>query len=86
MCFRQLERLSGESAEENTRLRRDAERSKEEARECALRAEMCRLHAEEDTKQQAVTLSEQLSKLHKNHEVEVSHTVLMKKHLHKCLA
>lgn len=68
------------------RLRRDAERSKEEARECATRAEMCRLQAEEEAKQQALTLSEQLSELHQKHEVEVGSTVFLKKHLHKRLA
>lgn len=78
MCFCQLDRLRGESAEENTRLRRDAERSKEEARECALRAEMRRLQAEEEAKQQALTLSEQLSELHKKHDVEVCGTAVMK--------
>lgn len=86
MCFSQLERLRGESAEENTRLRRDAERSKEEARECALRAEMCRSQAEESAKQQALRLSEQLSELHKKHEVEVCGIVFLKKRLHKYLA
>lgn len=86
MCFSQLERLREESAEENTRLQKDAERSKEEARECALRAEMCRLQAEESAKQQALTLSEQLSELHKKHEVEVCGTVFLMKRLHKYLA
>lgn len=86
MCFPQLERLRGESAEENTKLRRDAERSKEAARECALRAEMCRSQAEESAKQQALTLSEQLSELHKKHEVEVCGPVLLKKRLRKYLA
>lgn len=82
-----MERFREETTEENTRLRRDAERSKEEARECALRAEMCRLRAEEEAKQQAVTLSEQLSELHQKHEVEVcGFTVFMEKHLHKHLA
>lgn len=76
-----------EAAEENTRLRRDAERSEEEARECALRAEMCRLQAEEEAKQQALTLSEQLSELHQKHEVEVcGFTVFIEKHLHQHLA
>lgn len=86
MCLCQLERLRGESAEEQTRLRRDAERSKEEARESALRAEMCRSQAEESAKQQALTLSEQLSELHKKHELEVCVTVFPKKCLHKYLA
>lgn len=83
MCFPQLERLRGESAEENTKLRRDAERSKEEAQECALRAQMCRSQAEESAKQQALILSEQLSELHKKHEVEVCGPVFLK--IHKCI-
>lgn len=47
---------------------------------------MCRLQAEEEAKQQALTLSEQLSELHQKHEVEVRSTLFMKKHLHRHLA
>lgn len=65
---------------------RDVERSKEEARQCAIRAEMCRSQAEELAKQQALAQSEQLSELHKKHEVEVCGTVFLKKRLHKYLA
>nr|XP_046266739.1 coiled-coil alpha-helical rod protein 1 [Scatophagus argus] len=67
----QLERLKEESAEEISRLRRDVERSKEEARELALKAEMCRLQAEEETKQQTLRLSEQLEEMHKKQEAEL---------------
>lgn len=58
--------MRGQFTEENAKLRRDAERSKEEARECALKAE-----AEEGAKQQALRLSEQLTEIHKKQEVEV---------------
>lgn len=73
--FYQLERLRGESAEENTRLRKDLEKSKEEAREWALRTEMCRLQAKEETKQQSCRLSEQLGEMQKKQETEVCGTI-----------
>lgn len=75
----QLERLKGESAEEITKLRRDVERSKEEAREVALKAEMGRLQAEEEAKQQTLRLSEQLEEMQKKQEMEVCGTVSAKK-------
>ncbi|XP_044079620.1 coiled-coil alpha-helical rod protein 1 [Siniperca chuatsi] len=67
----QHERLKGESGEEITKLRRDVERSKEEARELALKAEMGRLQAEEEAKQQTLRLSEQLEEMQKKQEVEL---------------
>lgn len=78
-CFLQLERLKGESAEEITKLRRDVERSKQEARELALKAEMGRLQAEEQAKQQSLRLSEQLEEMHKKQELEVCGTVSARK-------
>lgn len=69
--FSQLERLKAESEEEITRLRRDAERSKEESRELALKVEMGRLQAVEEAKQQTLRLLEQLEEFRKNKEVEV---------------
>lgn len=77
-CFYQLERLRVESAEENTQLRGDVQRSKEEARELALKAEMCRSHAEEEAKQQDLRLSQQLGEMQKKQEVEVGGTISAK--------
>ncbi|XP_030294927.1 coiled-coil alpha-helical rod protein 1 [Sparus aurata] len=67
----QLERLKVESAEKVTNLRRDLERSKEEARDLALKAEMGRFHAEEEAKKQTIQLSEQLEEMLKKQEVEL---------------
>lgn len=67
----QLERLKSESGEEIARLRSDVERKKEEARELALKAEMGRLQAEEEAKQQTLRLSEHLEEMLKKQEVEV---------------
>lgn len=75
----QLERLKGESDEEVKKMRRAVERSKEEARELALKAEMGRLQAEEEAKQQTLRLSEQLEEMHKKQEVEVCGTISAKK-------
>lgn len=75
MCFLQLERLKVESTEKVTNLRRDLERSKEEARDLALKAEMGRLHAEEEAKKQTIRLSEQLEEMLKKQEVEVCSTL-----------
>lgn len=75
MCFLQLERLKVESAEKVTNLRRDLERSKEEARDLALKAEMGRFHAEEEAKKQTIQLSEQLEEMLKKQEVEVCSTL-----------
>lgn len=75
MCFLQLERLKVESAEKVTNLRRDLERSKEEARDLALKAEMGRFHAEEEAKKQTIRLSEQLEEMLKKQEVEVCSTL-----------
>lgn len=71
----QLEQLQGGSAEEISKLRRDVERSKKEARELALKAEMDRLQAEEEAKQQTLRLTEQLEEMDKKHQVEVRETV-----------
>lgn len=71
----QLERLKGESDEEIAKLRRDVERSKEEIQELVLKAEMGRLQAEEEAKQQTLRLSEQLEEMHKKQEEEVRGTV-----------
>ncbi|XP_070773896.1 coiled-coil alpha-helical rod protein 1 [Enoplosus armatus] len=67
----QHEKLKGETGEEITKLRRDLERSKEEARELALKAEMGRLQAEEEAKQQTLRLSGQLQEMQKKQEVEL---------------
>lgn len=67
----QLDRLKRESGEEITKLRRDVARSKEEAQELALKAEMGRLQAAEEAKQQTLRLSEQLEEMQKKQEVEV---------------
>ncbi|XP_051257324.1 coiled-coil alpha-helical rod protein 1 isoform X1 [Dicentrarchus labrax] len=67
----QLEQLKGDSGEEITKLRRDIERSKEEARELALKADTSRLQAEEEAKQHILRLSEQLEEMHKRQEVEL---------------
>ncbi|KAE8287857.1 Coiled-coil alpha-helical rod protein 1 Alpha-helical coiled-coil rod protein [Larimichthys crocea] len=67
----QLERLKGESDEEIAKLRRDVERSKEEIQELVLKAEMGRLQAEEEAKQQTLRLSEQLEEMHKKQEEEL---------------
>lgn len=69
--FLQHERLKSEFAEEIARLRRDVERSKEEAQGLALKAETARLQAEEETKQQTLKLSEQLQEMQRKQEVEV---------------
>ncbi|XP_035846819.1 coiled-coil alpha-helical rod protein 1 isoform X1 [Sander lucioperca] len=67
----QLDRLKRESGEEITKLRRDVARSKEEAQELALKAEMGRLQAAEEAKQQTLRLSEQLEEMQKKQEVEL---------------
>lgn len=71
MCFLQLERLKSESAEEIASLRRDVERSKEEAQGLTLKADMGRLQAEEESKQQTLKLLEQLEEMQRKQEVEV---------------
>lgn len=71
MCFLQLVRLKSESAEEIASLKRGVERSKEEAQELALKAEMGRLQAVEEAKQQTLKLSAQLEEMQKKQEVEV---------------
>lgn len=66
--FFQFKRLRGESAtEETAKLKKDLEKSKEEAREWALKAEMCRLKAEKEAQQQ----SHRLSEMQHQHETEV---------------
>ncbi len=75
----QLEHFKGDSAEEITKLIKDLERTKEEARELALKAEMDRLQAEEEAKQQTLRLSKQLEEMHKKQQVEVSDTVSARK-------
>lgn len=67
----QLETLKKESGDEITKLRRDVARSKEAAQELALKAEMCRLQAAEEAKQQTRGLSEQLEEMQKKQEIEV---------------
>ncbi|XP_028278349.1 coiled-coil alpha-helical rod protein 1 isoform X2 [Parambassis ranga] len=67
----QLERLKAESSEEITKLRGDVENSKEESRELALSAEMCKMQAEEEARQQTLRLSEQLKEMQKKQEVEL---------------
>ncbi|XP_028278350.1 coiled-coil alpha-helical rod protein 1 isoform X3 [Parambassis ranga] len=67
----QLERLKAESSEEITKLRGDVENSKEESRELALSAEMCKMQAEEEARQQTLRLSEQLKEMQKKQEVEI---------------
>lgn len=52
-------------------MRRAVERSKEEARELALKAEMSRLQAEEEAKKHTLRMSEQLAEIEKQHEREV---------------
>lgn len=47
----------------------------EEAREWALKAEMCRLKAEKEAKQQSCRMSEQLGEMQKNQETEVRGTI-----------
>ncbi|KAG7223270.1 hypothetical protein INR49_015626 [Caranx melampygus] len=66
----QLERLKTESGEEIKKLRRDVERRKEETQELALKAEMGRLQAEEEAKQQSLRLSEHLEEKLRKQEVE----------------
>lgn len=75
--FCQLERLRAESAaaEETAKLKKDLEKSMEEAREWALKAEMCRLKAEKEAKQQSHRLSEQLAEMQKKQETEVRGTI-----------
>lgn len=71
--FFQLKRLRGESAaDETAKLKKDLEKSMEEAREWALKAEMCRLKAEKEAQQQ----SHRLSEMQKKQETEVWCTML----------
>lgn len=73
--FYQRERLRGESAaEETAKLKKDLEKSMEEAREWALKAEMCRLKAEKEAEQQSRRLLEQLGEMQKKQETEVRGT------------
>ncbi|KAM7397811.1 hypothetical protein PAMA_005912 [Pampus argenteus] len=67
----QLERIKGESGEELSKMRRDVERTKEEARELALKAEMGRLQADEEAKKQTLRVSVQLAEMQKKQEVEL---------------
>ena len=67
----QLETLKKESGDEISKLRRDVARSKEVAQELALKAEMCRLQAAEEAKQQTRDLLEQLEEIQKKQEMEV---------------
>ncbi|XP_029303254.1 coiled-coil alpha-helical rod protein 1 isoform X2 [Cottoperca gobio] len=67
----QLERLKRESGEEITKLKMDLVRSKEEAQELALKAEMGRLQVVGETKQRTLRLSEQLEEMQKKQEVEL---------------
>ncbi|XP_041864972.1 coiled-coil alpha-helical rod protein 1 isoform X2 [Melanotaenia boesemani] len=69
----QFEKLKAESVEETTKLKRVAEKSKEESRELALKAEMSRLQTEEEAKQQALRLSEQLDELKIKQEMQLQH-------------
>ncbi|KAM7374170.1 hypothetical protein PAMP_006844 [Pampus punctatissimus] len=66
-----LNRLKGESGEELAKMRRDVERSKEEAQELAIKAEMGRLQAEEEAKKQTLRVSVQLAEMQKKQEVEL---------------
>ncbi|CAJ1064176.1 coiled-coil alpha-helical rod protein 1 isoform X1 [Xyrichtys novacula] len=67
----QLERLKGESSEEITKLRKALEKSEVDSRELVLKAEMGRLQAEEEAKQQTFNLSEQLGEMRKKQKVEL---------------
>ncbi|KAM4545279.1 coiled-coil alpha-helical rod protein 1 isoform 2-T2 [Odontesthes bonariensis] len=67
----QLIKLKAESGEEIIKLRREIERSKEEYGELALKGEMSRLQAEEEAKQQARRLLEQLEEMRKKQEVQL---------------
>lgn len=67
----QLDRVTRESAEEIAMLSSDVERSKAEAQELVLKAEMTRLQAEEEAKQQTYKLSEQLEEMQRRQEMEV---------------
>lgn len=77
--FLQHERLKGESGEQITKLKRDIERSKGEAQELALKAEMGRLQAEEEAKRRTLRLSQQLEEMQKKQEVEVCGTISERK-------
>ncbi|XP_072231355.1 coiled-coil alpha-helical rod protein 1 [Leuresthes tenuis] len=67
----QLAKLRAESGEEIIKLRREIEKSKEEYGELALKDEMSRLQAEEEAKQQALRLLEQLEEMKKKQEVQL---------------
>uniref|UniRef100_UPI0037E7D71B coiled-coil alpha-helical rod protein 1 n=1 Tax=Semicossyphus pulcher TaxID=241346 RepID=UPI0037E7D71B len=67
----QLERLKGEYCEEIAKLRRALERSEEDSRELVLKAEMGRLQAEEEAKQQTLKLSVQLEEMQKKQKAEL---------------
>lgn len=58
--------------EETAKLKRELEKSVDEAREWALKAEMCRLNAEKEAQQQSHRLSEMQNK----YEREVRDTML----------
>lgn len=67
----QLERLKRQSGEEIARLKKEAERSKGENQERALKAEAARLQTEEEARQQTLSLSKQLEELHMEQEIKV---------------
>ncbi|XP_071772744.2 coiled-coil alpha-helical rod protein 1 [Centroberyx gerrardi] len=67
----QLERLQRESGGEIASLRRDVERSREEAQELTLKAEMARLQAGEEAKQHTLRLSEQLEESQRKQAMEL---------------
>nr|XP_040036435.1 coiled-coil alpha-helical rod protein 1 [Gasterosteus aculeatus aculeatus] len=67
----QLARLKKESGEQITELRQDLMCSKAEAQELTLKAEMWRLQAAADGKQQILALSGQLEEIQKRHKVEL---------------
>ncbi|KAF3705921.1 Coiled-coil alpha-helical rod protein 1 Alpha-helical coiled-coil rod protein [Channa argus] len=69
--YSELERLKRESAEEISSLKRDVDKSKEEAQELALKAQMGRLKAKEEVKQQTLKLSEQLEEMQRNRDMQL---------------
>lgn len=63
--------MKAEAGDEIMKLKRDVEKSNQESRELALKAEMGKLQVEEEAKQQTLKLSEQLEEMQKNRAVEV---------------
>ena len=71
LCGVQLEMLERKSGEEAERLRREVERSRQETHRLTREADIARLQAGEEAKQELQKLNKQLEESHRRHETQV---------------